>query len=173
MTSTLSVPAEAKLRTADDFLIRVSAPVRGHLRLKVRIGKSPRVRLSLSAAQDELMKLRTWMEDIARGVSPARIRFADGTALCCRREYDDATGFAETERFLDEAYPTSVSTFCVRDAQGREYRALLKTKHFELFSLPSHTGCLANWKLSRCTKYKVQCTNQEVRRLRREVTNTF
>ena len=34
------------------------------------------------------------------------------------------------ERFLDEAYPTSVSTFCVRDAQGREYRALLKTKHF-------------------------------------------
>lgn len=130
MTSTLSVPAEAKLRTADDFLIRVSAPVRGHLRLKVRVGQSPRVRLSLSAAQDELMKLRTWMEDIARGVSPALIRFADGTALCCRREYDDATGFAETERFLDEAYPTSVSTFCVRDAQGREYRALLKTKHF-------------------------------------------
>lgn len=130
MNTTLSLPAETELRAADDFLILVSAPVRGHLRLKVRVGKSPRVRLSLSAAQDELMKLRAWMEDIARGVSPALIRFTDGTSLCCRREYDDKTGFAATERFLDEAYPSSVSTFCMRDAQGTEYRALLKTKHF-------------------------------------------
>lgn len=114
----------------DSFDIRVFPPRDGCLQTEIQLGSAPAVTLTLAAAQDELTKLRTWMEDIARGISPALICFADGTALSCRRDYDDETGFAKTERFLDEVYPTSISTFCVRDGQGTERCALIKTKHF-------------------------------------------
>lgn len=119
-----------ELRRVDDFRIRVGIPLHGKLTLKLRLGENPNVRLTLSAADDELMKLRAWMEDIARGVSPALVHFADGSILSCRREQDDESGFAETERFLDEAYPSSISVFCMRDARGNEYSAVLKTKHY-------------------------------------------
>lgn len=124
------MPAEDTLRTTDAFSLCVYPPADGLLRTEITLGSAPAVTLTLAAAQDELTKLRTWMEDIARGISPALVCFADGTALSCRREYDDETGFAKTERFLDEEYPSSISTFCVRDARGAEYGALLKTKHY-------------------------------------------
>lgn len=130
MTHPTGIPAEECLRKTDTFSIRVFPPDNGGLRTEIALGSSPSVPLTLAAEHDELMKLRAWMEDIARGISPAHVCFADGTALSCRREYDDETGFAKTERFLDEAYPTSISTFCVRDAPGTEHRALIKTKHF-------------------------------------------
>lgn len=130
MTHPTSIPAEDTLRKTDAFSLCVYPPADGLLRTEITLGSAPAVTLTLAAAQDELTKLRTWMEDIARGISPALVCFADGTALSCRREYDDETGFAKTERFLDEEYPTGISTFCVRDAQGAEYGALIKTKHF-------------------------------------------
>lgn len=153
MTHPTSIPAEDTLRKTDAFSLCVYPPADGLLRTEITLGSAPAVTLTLAAAQDELTKLRAWMEDIARGISPALVSFADGTALSCRREYDDETGFAKTERFLDEEYPTGISTFCVRDAQGTEYGALIKTKHFLnllymevlLDRKPSH---LVEWYLS-------------------------
>lgn len=119
-----------KLRMVDDFAVIVQNPVHGQLPLTIRVGAGARVRIRLSAEHDELLKLRSWMEDIARGISPALVSFADGASLSCTREYDDEAGFAKTERYLDEFYPTSISALCMRDAQGGERRGLLKTKHF-------------------------------------------
>lgn len=153
MTYTISMPAEESLRKTDTFGIRVFPPRDRCLQTEIQLGSAPAVTLTLAAAQDELTKLRTWMEDITRGISPALVCFSDGSALSCRREQDDETGFAKTERFLDEVYPTSISTFCVRDGQGTERCALIKTKHFLnllymevlLDRKPSH---LVEWYLS-------------------------
>ncbi|MCQ2365121.1 MAG: hypothetical protein MJ051_06170 [Akkermansia sp.] len=153
MNHSTSMPVEDALRKTDVFTLCISPLEDGHRFLEIRLGSAPRVRMTLTEKHDELMKLRSWIEEIARGVSPAIVSFADGTALSCRREYDDETGFAKTERFLDEEYPTSISTFCVRDAQGTEHRALIKTKHFLnllymealLDRKPSH---LVEWYLS-------------------------
>lgn len=125
MRHPISTPAVANLRKTDTFDVCAYPPADGLLRTAITLGSAPAVTLTLAAAQDGLMKLLTWMEDIARGVSPALASFADGTTLSCRRDYDDETGFAKTERFLDEEYPTSISTFCVRDAQGTEHCALI------------------------------------------------
>lgn len=130
MNHSTSIPAEDALRETDVFTLCISPLEDGQRFLEIQLGSAPRVRMTLTEKHEELMKLRSWMEDIARGVSPAIVSFADGTALSCHRDYDDETGFAKSERFLDEEYPTSISTFCVRDAQGTEHRALIKTKHF-------------------------------------------
>lgn len=130
MTHSISMSAENELRKTDLFTLCISPLNDGQRILEIQLGSTPRVKMTLTEKSDELMKLRSWMEDIARGISPALVSFEDGTALSCRREYDDETGFAKTERFPDEEYPTSISTFCVRDGQGREHSALIKTKHF-------------------------------------------
>lgn len=146
-----------ELRTVDDFAVIVSNPVHGQLPLTIRAGAGNRVRIMLSAKYDELMKLRAWMEDIARGTTPALVSFADGTTLCCTREYDDETGFAPTERYLDEEYPTSISTFCVRDAQGRERRGLLKTKHFlHALYMTLLTGGKQTWQCDYLQHFRTQ-----------------
>lgn len=146
-----------KLRMVDDFAVIVSNPVHGQLPLTIRAGAGNRVRITLSAKHDELMKLRAWMEDIARGISPAHVSFADGTMLSCTRKYDDETGFAKTERYLDEVYPTSISTICVQDAQGKERHALLKTKHFlNALYMTLLTGGKQTWQCDYLQHFRTQ-----------------
>lgn len=99
----------------DSFDIRVSPPRDGCLQTEIQLGSAPAVTLTPAAAQDELTELRIWMEDIARGVSPALVCFADavfwqGTNigdynyLHIDDTYIDLSDISSLEKWYDDFY---------------------------------------------------------------------
>ncbi len=136
--------SSAALCRVDDFTMSITPPKAGSISLTIHIdGCEPSV-FVLRAENDDLMKLKTWMEDVVRD-EHAEVELSSGQRLAyCVTDVPESS-VEPTIRFLDELFPSPIGILTLTPAEGQAIECVVKVKHF-LNALYLHllTGGCAN-----------------------------
>lgn len=121
--------SSAALCRVDDFTMSITPPKAGIISLTIHIDGCEPSTFVLRAENDDLMKLKTWMEDVVRD-EHAEVELSGGQRLAyCVTDVPESS-VEPTIRFLDELFPSPIGILTLTPAEGQAVECVVKVKHF-------------------------------------------
>ena len=117
------------LRCVDDFTMSITPPKAGGIRLCIHIDGCEATTFELRAENDDLMKLKAWMEELVRSECAAA-ELSNGQRLAYRVTDVPESAVEPTVRFLDELFPSPIGILTLTPAAGETQECVVKVKHF-------------------------------------------
>lgn len=117
------------LRCVDDFTMSITPPKAGGIRLCIHIDGCEATTFELRAENDDLMKLKAWMEELVRSEC-AEAALSNGQRLAYRVTDVPESTVEPTVRFLDELFPSPIGILTLTPAAGEALECVVKVKHF-------------------------------------------
>lgn len=121
--------SSAALRRVDDFSMSITPPYAGVITLWIHLDGDEPISFVLRAENNELMKLKAWMEDVVRDES-AEVALSGGRRLAYRVTDVPESAVEPTVRFLDEMFPSPIGILTLTPAEGEALEGVVKVKHF-------------------------------------------
>lgn len=121
--------SSAALRRVDDFTMSITPPKAGIISLTIHIDGCGPSTFVLRAENDDLMKLKTWMEDVVRE-EHAEVELSGGQCLAYSVTDVPESSVEPTIRFLDELFPSPIGILTLTPAEGQAIECVVKVKHF-------------------------------------------
>lgn len=118
------------LKKADDFDFSIENPELGKMSIIFTLGELKPVTCVLYAASDDLQKMKSWMEEIARDVRHTSVTLGSGAEIACDLTNVPESSVEKTYRYLDELFPSPLGVISVTIENGETYSAVCKVKHF-------------------------------------------
>lgn len=121
--------SSAALRRVDDFTMSITPPKAGVISLCIHLDGCEPLLFVLRAENDDLMKLKAWMEAVVRD-ERAEVALSGGQRLAyCVTDVPESS-VEPTCRFLDELFPSPIGILTLTPAEGEALEGVVKVKHF-------------------------------------------
>lgn len=120
--------SSGKLCRTDDFTMSITPPKAGCITLCIRLDTGEETSFVLRADNDDLMKLKEWMETIIRE-EHAEVELSGGQRLAYYVTDVPESAVEPTIRFLDELFPSPIGILSISPAEKETLECVVKVKH--------------------------------------------